>query len=774
MKKNHFLARKDNKYSIRKYHVGAASILIGSILYMSNGSLAHAAEDTHNDTNIQKNEVTETKQEAQNQQKNENVNDTHNELNHEKELADPNVGKQKESINKNVLAEDNNNDKLTKDTNTKIVEQKTETSNDDAPKMEMPKYHIKEESQKPQNQKLENIDTVTKKEKNNDVIDETNSTSDTKGNPNVSDPITLPKEVPHKAINTKISIVKEVSKSNKTRKKRSLNRNSYEMITQNADDGYIQYRWYPVINGLTNEERGLMANGRYGDAETTARKKATMLWLLANFDFSESQRQEFKVQDMQSPNFGDDVYRWLDEAKKGNISAKPGTMNLGRRREMIISANNIILSNEGSYDRAIINFGSTKNFVNDSASQNGDTSDVADGFNLKPPYDKVVVSNTFYISPSEKEEIKKAIEAANDDLKFIQINVDSYGNAIGYVQNSAGETVMSSQLSASNILIERYLVEKKNYLDQLVNLVEHAKLINKDLYTAPSYNFFKSKVDNAVNLLKRSYNTTENNIPDILFVQRELQTALDNLALKPNMSELNAAINTAKAQGPYVDSDENDKAVKDAIAFGEGIAANTNNTQDVVNQARDRINNALRDRQQVKLALQEAENLVAEVENKNVSVSSYVISAIMDGLFTGNENNELAKLIQAFNDKKTQAQEKINTLPESKRASLQERLDRIPEIRVPDVNDADNNGIADNVDKLKETAETKVTEAEQADAAAKAKLNEANADGLINPTEKAELDRLSSEATSKKAKAQELVNNLPDAVKGNLPDRLNS
>ncbi|PTI01247.1 hypothetical protein BU096_14220, partial [Staphylococcus xylosus] len=137
------------------------------------------------------------------------------------------------------------------------------------------------------------------------------------------------------------------------------------------------------------------------------------------------------------------------------------------------------------------------------------------------------------------------------------------------------------------------------------------------------------------------------------------------------------------------------------------------------------------------------------------------------------EKAELDRLSSEATSKKAKAQELVNNLPDAVKGNLPDRLNSLTGIQAPEVNDADGNGVADDVDASKATAENKVVEAEQADAAAKAKLNEANADGLINPTEKAELDRLSSEATSKKAKAQELVNNLPDAVKGNLPDRLN-
>ncbi|PTI01459.1 hypothetical protein BU096_14185, partial [Staphylococcus xylosus] len=131
------------------------------------------------------------------------------------------------------------------------------------------------------------------------------------------------------------------------------------------------------------------------------------------------------------------------------------------------------------------------------------------------------------------------------------------------------------------------------------------------------------------------------------------------------------------------------------------------------------------------------------------------------------------RLSSEATSKKAKAQELVNNLPDAVKGNLPDRLNGLTGIQVPAVNDVDGNGVADDVDASKATAENKVVEAEQADATAKAKLNEFNGDGLINPTEKAELDRLSSEASSKKSEAQAAVEVLPDAVKGNLPDRLN-
>lgn len=44
MKKANSLFNEKQRYSIRKYHIGAASIIIGSVIFMNTGSLTYASE----------------------------------------------------------------------------------------------------------------------------------------------------------------------------------------------------------------------------------------------------------------------------------------------------------------------------------------------------------------------------------------------------------------------------------------------------------------------------------------------------------------------------------------------------------------------------------------------------------------------------------------------------------------------------------------------------------------------------------------------------------
>ncbi|MDN8848255.1 hypothetical protein Q0M30_15565, partial [Staphylococcus aureus] len=91
---------------------------------------------------------------------------------------------------------------------------------------------------------------------------------------------------------------------------------------------------------------------------------------------------------------------------------------------------------------------------------------------------------------------------------------------------------------------------------------------------------------------------------------------------------------------------------------------------------------------------------------------------------------------------KADASTKLNNVPNGTagKDGLQTRLDGIGTVIAPEVNDQDSNGVLDTV-QLSEAGQAIVL-AEEAKQAVDNKLSEVTSDGLINPTEKAELDRL--------------------------------
>ncbi|WP_440857683.1 GA-like domain-containing protein, partial [Staphylococcus shinii] len=177
---------------------------------------------------------------------------------------------------------------------------------------------------------------------------------------------------------------------------------------------------------------------------------------------------------------------------------------------------------------------------------------------------------------------------------------------------------------------------------------------------------------------------------------------------------------------------------------------------------------------EVDQAKSQAESKVAEAEAADQAAKTKLTEYQQDGLITPTEVTELNKLSTTAQSKKAEAQDLVNKLPDALKGDLPARVDNLTGVQVPAVNDADGNGIADEVDQAKTQAENKVAEAEAADQAAKTKLTEYQQDGVITASEKTDLENLSTTAQNKKVEAQDLVNKLPDALKGDLLTRLNN
>ncbi|QRA16874.1 GA-like domain-containing protein [Staphylococcus shinii] len=789
MKKANSLFNEKQRYSIRKYHIGAASIIIGSVIFMNTGSISYAAEVDNNTSELIENKIHSNKEKL----------DNNNAVVQEKESNVVNDLDYNQSSNSKDTKEINKEVPLSSETSTiapgyeeNNLKSTISVNKDNGRNQQLNNQMTEEESQN-QIEHNSKKNQTTQSNKDNNHINELV----VKENTNQQGTEVINKE-DTKQDNLKVDSISDENKMitnqnenrQKVRRKRNAvnptnnpniandtyNRTANNVNTDVSTDGTMTYKWYPVIGGLSKQERTWMTNGVYGDNESRARKKATMLWLIANFNFTEEQRQNFSIQDLDSPIFGDDVYKWLEEAKKGNITPKPGTMNLGRRREMIISGNNIILSDHKAFDRGIINFGDNKNFVfsNDDSTSMVTNSNIDYGFKIKPPFEKVGVNNTWAISENEKEEIRRAIKKANSDINFVRINVAYNGNVFAQALNSSGKIVGSADLDGNEVVIDKIFIEKKEKLDQLISLVETSKLLDENLYIPSSFNHLKNELNYASIVIKDSYDPEMNNIPDIISATDRLDHGINSLVRRANMTELQNAINNAKAQGPFDNSKEEDQAIISALEVGENTVGNANTPQDVVDSATANINNALSRKSQVKNLLQDVENLVSEAEEKNRNASNMLLTALLDGIFINDEKNALIELVNSANDKKAEAQDKVNLLPDDKKTPFQNRLDKLPIISIPEVNDTDGNGIADDVDQAKAQAESKVAEAEAADQAAKTKLAEYQQDGLITSTEKTDLENLQSTAQNTKAGAQDLVNKLPDALKGDLPARVDN
>ncbi|WP_210139803.1 YSIRK-type signal peptide-containing protein [Staphylococcus sp. GDY8P54P] len=164
--------------------------------------------------------------------------------------------------------------------------------------------------------------------------------------------------------------------------------------------------------------------------------------------------------------------------------------------------------------------------------------------------------------------------------------------------------------------------------------------------------------------------------------------------------------------------------------------------------------------------LSEATQAVANAEQAKTAVDTKLSEVTSDGLVTPNEKSAVDALIQALESVKQTAKEKVNSVPSSTagKEDLQTRLDNIASVTLPEVNDADSNGVLD-TDQLSE-ADQAVTKAEQAKTAVDTKLSEVTSDGLVTPDEKAEVDALIQTLESAKQTAQEKVNSVPSSTEG--------
>src|SRR5699024_8410366 len=168
--------------------------------------------------------------------------------------------------------------------------------------------------------------------------------------------------------------------------------------------------------------------------------------------------------------------------------------------------------------------------------------------------------------------------------------------------------------------------------------------------------------------------------------------------------------------------------------------------------------------------LSEAEQAVVNAEQAKTAVDTKGAEVIADGLVTSNEKVDVDALIQTLETAKQTAQEKLDSVPNNTegKAELQNRLNQIPSVVSPEVNDADSNGVFD-TDQLSEASQA-VANAEQAKRTVDTKLSEVIADGLVTPDEKSAVDQLIQALDTAKQAAKEKVDSVPNSTVGK--DRL--
>ncbi|MCY1621987.1 LPXTG cell wall anchor domain-containing protein [Staphylococcus pettenkoferi] len=170
--------------------------------------------------------------------------------------------------------------------------------------------------------------------------------------------------------------------------------------------------------------------------------------------------------------------------------------------------------------------------------------------------------------------------------------------------------------------------------------------------------------------------------------------------------------------------------------------------------------------------INDAEEAVEAAKRADQDAKDQLQDANSDQLITPGEHDKLIEARDNARDKKAEAQRKVDALPQAQKRDLPDQLARLTGIDVPDVNDANENGVDDKIDAQREEAEHAVEAAKNADQAAQDKLKEANADGLITPDEHKTLEKAAQDAADAKQNAQNKVDVLPDDQKGDLPGEL--
>ncbi|MDY4761812.1 GA-like domain-containing protein [Streptococcus thoraltensis] len=171
--------------------------------------------------------------------------------------------------------------------------------------------------------------------------------------------------------------------------------------------------------------------------------------------------------------------------------------------------------------------------------------------------------------------------------------------------------------------------------------------------------------------------------------------------------------------------------------------------------------------------LEFAERLVKAAEEAAKAGQDKKAEAEKDGVITPSEKEHLDLSNTITTDAKKRAQFLVDKLPDSDaKKALQDRLDKVTTSEVT-VNDADSNGKADDKERL-EKAEAAVKSVEALAQSAKDKKTEVESDGVVNPAEKEEVDRLNEKVTVNKEFVTSLIkDNLPDSPeKAAFMDRL--
>ncbi|MFH4934206.1 YSIRK-type signal peptide-containing protein [Staphylococcus cohnii] len=286
-----------------------------------------------------------------------------------------------------------------------------------------------------------------------------------------------------------------------------------------------------------------------------------------------------------------------------------------------------------------------------------------------------------------------------------------------------------------------------NITNKAVNIQEVAETINEALKKAKI-----KKVEDAIVAATQLKQQAETKLDEVTRDQ------LVNPSEKAEIDKMNVDIEKAKSSAMQMLN-----ALPDGITNKDVLRKRINDITPVTSpEVNDADSNGVLDTEQ----LSEATEAVTNAELAKTVVDTKLTEITSDSLVTPEEKSEVDALIQSLENVKQAAKNKVDSVPNGTagKTDLQTRLDNITSVTSPDVNDADSNGVLD-TDQLSE-AEQAVTSAEQAKTAVDTKLSEITADGLVTPDEKADVDALIQALETTKQTAKEKLDNVPNGTAG--------
>ncbi|WP_394802608.1 GA-like domain-containing protein [Staphylococcus simulans] len=195
----------------------------------------------------------------------------------------------------------------------------------------------------------------------------------------------------------------------------------------------------------------------------------------------------------------------------------------------------------------------------------------------------------------------------------------------------------------------------------------------------------------------------------------------------------------------------------------------------VVPEVNDKDNNGKTDdvdQAELEALLKEAQVSLDKAKAADLAAKHNLTDATQDKLINPKEHQDLTEAQKTAVSTKAEATEKVNALPEALRAPLEQELAKLDGIRVPDINDDNNNMIPDTQDDLVKAAEVAIEKAKAADALAKSELTKVNENQTISPEEHQTLQNLQHDFEQKKATAQQALDAVDPAYQSVLPGKL--